>query len=107
MHQHRRSFLLALVALAVFLGSALTGGKVQAAGGSDPRLEGVLVSMAAPAVGIRTQAGVVRVIVIPTTAKIERNGVRTNLSAFKLGDRVQARFTSNGAVVTKFEGVGP
>ncbi|MEQ1828736.1 MAG: hypothetical protein ABL921_22425 [Pirellula sp.] len=73
----------------------------------EPRLEGTLVAVNAPMVSVRTRNGTVRIIAIPPTAKIERNDVRATLAAFKIGDRVQARFTLNGATVTKFEGVGP
>jgi hypothetical protein len=73
----------------------------------EPRLEGTLVSINGRVASVRVQGGVVRAIVVPTTAKIERNDRSAPLTAFRAGDRVQARFTPNGATVIKFEGVGP
>ncbi len=52
----------------------------------------------------RIQGGRLVTVSVPASIKIERNGVRATLAAFKAGDRVQARFLNNAT--TKFEGVG-
>ncbi len=106
----RNVVLLAIVAAMFFGASQMTSPAFADRGGGgarEPRLEGTLVAVNAPMVSVRSRNGTVRIIAIPPTAKIERNDVRATLAAFKIGDRVQARFTLNGATVTKFEGVGP
>lgn len=76
-------------------------------GANETRVEGTItaVNVTAGSVVITTQGGTA--ITVPTIAatKIERNGVRVTLAAFKVGDRGQARIT-NG-VATKLEAVGP
>ena len=111
MFQNRRGFLVALFAVATMFGMSMLQSQAFAfgggGGGREPRVEGILVAVSGNVVSVRTQNGVVRTLAIPAAAKVERNGVRVPLTAFKINDRVQARFTANGATVVKFEGVGP
>lgn len=111
MSQDRRKFLVsvlgALLAIAGLFSFA-AGNASAKGGGNQPRLEGTLVAknVAARRMTVRLQGGATRVLVIPATAKVERNGVTASLNAFKIGDRVQARFTADGLTVIKFEGTG-
>lgn len=73
------------------------------------KVEGRLVSVntATDTVTIQSGAQVVAVIANAQT-KIERNGRRVTLAAFKAGDRVQAVLAATGgSVATKIEAVGP
>lgn len=109
MIQNRRKFTMLLVALVAAVFSLGTVSKSYASGGgAQPRLEGVLVKPigADRVASVRRTNGQIVTIYVPTTAKVERNGVKVQLNAFKKGDRVQARFTSDGATVIKFEGTG-
>lgn len=80
-------------------------------GGGQPagtiKVEGVItgVNLATGQVAITMRNGVVAVVVAGPTTKLERNGVRVPLSAFRLGDRGQAIAFPNGAA-TKIEAVG-
>jgi len=71
------------------------------------KIEGIVAAVDAVngKVAIRTRAGVVTVAVVAAT-KIERNGRRATLSAFKIGDRAQAEVAANG-IALKVEAVGP
>ncbi len=107
MIQRRQWLAVAASALLVFCGLAAVDTKFAQA--KDPQIEGTLagVNVAARTVAIRRVNNTVVAVVIPATAKIERNGVTVGLAAFKLGDRVQAKFNAAGTVVVKFQGVGP
>jgi len=73
------------------------------------KVEGRLVSVntATGTVSIQSGAQVVAVIANAQT-KIERNGRRVTLAAFKAGDRVQAILAATGgSIATKIEAVGP
>ena len=77
-------------------------------GGQRPlKVQGVVtaVNAATGQVAITTIAGQSVVLVAVPTTKIERNGVRVALAAFKIGDRGQALFAPNKAV-SKIEAVG-
>lgn len=84
-----------------------------AAGGSgnnqEIRIEGTLVAINLPMskVSIRTAQGAIVVVSIQAATKVERNGVRARLAAFKAGDRAQARIARASGLTTKFEAVGP
>lgn len=110
MFQNRRKFSMILLALVASLFSLGTVSKLQAGGGggSQPRLEGILVKPidADRVASVRRTNGTVVTVYVPTTAKIERNGVTVQLNSFKANDRVQARFTADGSTVVKFEGTG-
>ncbi len=108
-----KKLLLLALATTLFHGmvpSTTYAGGGKGSGGSnaprETRLEGTLVStnlLASQAV-VRIQGGRLVTVSVPASIKIERNGVRATLAAFKAGDRVQARFLNNAT--TKFEGVG-
>ena len=111
MSNSRRKFLvgcfgalLAIAGLASFAGS-----QVIAKDPPQTRVEGRLVAknVAARRMSVRLQNGTSRVLTIPATAKVERNGVTVGLNAFKINDAVQARLLVDGVTVIKFEGVGP
>ena len=110
MSNSRRKFLIgffgAMLAFATLAGFATT--RVEAKDPPQTRVEGKLagVNVAARIVTVRLQNGTTRALTIPTTAKVERNGVRASLSAFKVNDSVQARLLVDGVTVIKFEGVG-
>lgn len=79
-------------------------------GGGVPgelRVEGTVsaVDAAAGTVTI-TSGGVAVKLTVNATTKIERNGVKVTLAAFKLGDRGQARYVAGGAA-HKVEATGP
>ncbi len=71
------------------------------------KLEGTLVAknVAAGSLSIRKTGGAVVVVTVPSTAKVERNGVKTTIASFKLKDFVQTR--SVNGIVVKAEAVGP
>lgn len=111
MFNSRRKFLTgvfaALLALAGLASFAIN--EVQAKDPPQTRVEGTLTAknVVARRMVVRLQNGTTRTLVIPFTAKIERNDVTASLNSFKIGDRVQARLLVNGTTVIKFEGVGP
>jgi hypothetical protein len=76
-------------------------------GATETRVEGVVTSVnaAAGTLVITTQGGTAVTVTTTGSTKIERNGARATLAAFKAGDRGQARVT--GGVATKVEAVGP
>lgn len=96
----------AAAAVALALAAAPTptfaGERGSGGGQQEQRVEGLVTAVNAAGGTVTIGATVVKVG--PGT-KIERNGVRVPLSAFKVGDRGQARIT-NG-VATKVEAVGP
>ncbi len=109
MSQNRRKFFVGLFgALLALAGLVSFSSSLAIAKDPAPRLEGRLTGINVPGrrVAVRLQNGTSRTLLIPAAAKVERNGIEVSLSAFKIGDAVQARFTVNGATVTKFEGVG-
>lgn len=74
------------------------------------RLEGTLVAvdLSASSVTVKVQSGVMVVVLTNANTKIERNGMRVTLAAFRLGDRVQARFANtSGNLAIKLEAAGP
>ncbi len=85
MIQRRQLLAVAASALLVFCGLAAVDTKFAQA--KDPQIEGTLagVNVAARTVAIRRVNNTVVAVVIPATAKIERNGVTVGLAAFKLG----------------------
>jgi hypothetical protein len=100
-----------LVALAVALSFASPARADKGSSGgakTEVRAEGTIsaVNVAAGTVSIRTQSGAVVTVSTTATTKIERNGVAVKLSAFKVGDRGQARYAAGG-VATKVEATGP
>ena len=111
MLKNRRQFIIIAISAVLAVASFVQMSTVVVAkdGGNQPRLEGVLVSMnsVARTAVVRLQNNTLRSISIPIAAKVERNGVRVSLAAFKANDRVQARYSATGATVVKFEGVGP
>ncbi len=111
MLKNRRQFIGLVVAMVVAVMGMLQSSSEALAkgGGNQPRIEGVLVSMnvASRTANVRLQNNTVRSVSIPAAAKVERNGVRVTLAAFKVNDRVQARYAADGVTVVKFEGVGP
>lgn len=109
MLRNRRTFSWMLLALFASLFSFTAMQSSEAARRPrEPRIEGVL----SQTIGVDRIARVVLrngqtvSLFIPATAKVERNNLQVGLSAFKAGDRVQARFTADGLTVIKFEGVG-
>ncbi len=74
-----------------------------------PQVSGTLVAMNINArrATVRTQKNGNVIVSIPVAAKVERNGVHVGLKAFQAGDQVQAKFDAAGAIVMKFEAVGP
>ena len=104
----RRSFLtLALAAIMTLVG--FTAFDVQKAQAKSPQVSGTLVALnvAARKATIQTQKNGNVVVSIPAAAKIERNNAHVTLAAFKIGDKVQAKYNAAGSVIIKFEGVGP
>lgn len=104
----RRNFLtLAVAAIMTVFGVAAFD--VKPALAKAPQVSGSLVSMdvAARRATIHTQKDGNVTVRIPISAKVERNGVHVSLNAFKVGDKVQAKFDAAGTVIIKFEGVGP
>lgn len=108
MFQNRRSFMAVLAIASALFATTFASTEVLAGGGGgkDPKIEGRLISITGRSVSIKLQNGTTTGIVVPTTAKIERNGAKTTLASFKAGDLVQARFASDGKTVIKFEGAG-
>lgn len=111
MSNSRRQFLTsvfgALLAIAGLASFATN--QVEAKDPPQTRVEGTLAAknVTARRVSVRLQNGTLRVLTIPATAIIQRNGVAVSLSAFKINDHVQARLLVDGVTVIKFEGVGP
>ena len=111
MSNSRRNFLTsvfgALLAIAGLVSFAAN--QVEAKDPPQTRVEGTLAAknVTARRMSVRLQNGTIRVLTIPAAAKIERNGVKVGLNAFKINDRVQARLLVDGVTVIKFEGVGP
>ncbi len=111
MFSSRRQFVItAIIAIASMVGIACR--TAEAAKGPAPkevRVEGRLVSgdVTARTVVVRVSNGSLVTLTIPATAKVERNGRKATLVAFKVNDRVEARFAPGSTVVVKFEGVGP
>lgn len=98
---------LALVAALLHVNASLARAKD---GGALVGIEGSLtaVDLTAATVTIRTRRGQFAVIATSAATKIERNDRRATLAAFKLGDRVEAKFASStGNVALKVEAVGP
>jgi hypothetical protein len=93
------------LALALLVGSPSPA--IADGGDGSVRIEGVVtgINLATGQVAIQNRAGTFVVIVVPAT-KVERNGMRVPLAAFRLGDRGQARTMANGVGV-KIEAVGP
>lgn len=90
----------------VFSARATASGK--GGGTKETRIEGriVAVDAAGGIVKIRRQNGTIVVIRVTAATKIERNDRHVRLSAFKVGDRGEARISPSG-VTTKIEAVGP
>lgn len=111
MSRQRRQFLTgcfgALLAIAGL--ASFAANQVQAKDPPQTRVEGTLggKNVAQRRMSVRLSNGTFRVLTIPTTAKVERNGVKVGLNAFKIDDRVQARLLVDGVTVIKFEGTGP
>lgn len=105
----RRTFLFSCFSLMfAMVAITMTSSQAQAKGPSNvTKLEGTLVSknVAASKLSIRKTGGTVVVVTVPSTAKVERNGVKTTIASFKVKDFVQVR-SVNGTVV-KVEAVGP
>lgn len=103
----RRNFLVVAMGavLALFGLAAFDSHRADA---KDPQVEGKLAAMnvSARVASIKITNGTIVKVTIPTTAKVERNGFKVALSAFKVGDRVQAKFLADGVTVFKFEGTG-
>jgi uncharacterized lipoprotein YehR (DUF1307 family) len=61
--------------------------------------------------GIDVVAGTVtigtRIVRTNSSTKIERNGIRVPLAAFRVGDRGQARLVTNSMLATKVEATTP
>ena len=76
--------------------------------GQAVRVEGVVagVNLMTGQVAITTRAGVTLTVVVVPDTKVERNGRRATLAAFKIGDRVQAEALASGVAV-KVEAIGP
>ncbi len=106
----RRKFLAGCIgALLALAGLMSFASQVEAKDPPQTRVEGKLVTrnLTTRVVTIQKQGGSLVNLTIPTTAKIERNGIKVGLNAFKANDAVQARLLVNGVTVIKFEGVGP
>lgn len=112
MSRARRQFLVVVCGLMVAAFGMLSGfaGVAEAGKGSsktnEVRVEGRATAVDATirVVVIRKSNGQSQSLSVPTTAKVERNGVSAPLSAFKVGDFVQARLTNN--IITKIEARG-
>lgn len=108
--QVRRLFVGFVVAGVLALGLVGPAAKdAYAKGNKNLRVEGVAVSIdvnAGTVLVTTSQNGLVGVATGAQT-KIERNGVKVTLAAFRIGDRVQARFQTGNAVAVKIEAVGP
>ena len=108
-----RCFVISACALAALSISGVFGAGSHpaeaASGRRDVRVEGLVASVDVVAGTVTIQTRTVGVLVRTNGAtKIERNGVRRPLSAFKVGDRGQARFSDASAVfASKVEAVGP
>jgi hypothetical protein len=106
-----RQSLLAAGALAVLFTALLALQSSSAIAKDGVRgVEGALVSVnaAAGTLNIRVRRSQTVEIATNPTTKIERNDRRATLAAFKLGDRVEAKFlTTAGSVAFKVEAVGP
>ncbi len=107
MFQIRRNFLVALCALfAMIVGFSAVAPEAQAKG-KPIQLQGILVGVNAnTSTVVVRRAGVDTSVVLPAGIKIERNGVRVGLAAFKNGDRVQVRYANDGVTIIRFEGTG-
>lgn len=111
MSNGRRKFLTSVLGAMFAIASlaSFAANQVQAKDPPQTRVEGTLngKNVAQRKMAVRLQNGTIRLLVIPTTAKVERNGVKVGLNAFKIDDRVQARLLVDGVTVIKFEGTGP
>lgn len=101
----------ACVAMAVALTVTPAPTLASGPGRGNPRplkVEGTItgVNLVTGQVAITTISGQTVVVVAVPATKIERNGMRVPLGAFRLGDRGQALFAANG-VAFKIEAVGP
>jgi hypothetical protein len=76
-------------------------------GSTETRVEGTVssVNAASGTLVITTRGGTEVTVTTTSSTKIERNGVRVTLAAFKVGDRGQARVTAG--LATKAEATGP
>ena len=98
---------LSVLAVALMLATpsvTIASGGVQA---GETKVEGTVTAVDAAnlKVSIKQQNGTTVVVQAAGGTKIERNGVRVPLSAFKVGDRGQAIISANG-IARKLEAVG-
>ncbi len=110
MSKSRRQFVTGLLGAGLAIAGLVSlAANVEAKDPPQTRVEGRLAGKNVPArrMSVKLQNGTLRVLTIPATAKVERNGQTASLSAFKIDDRVQARLLVDGTTVIKFEGVGP
>lgn len=100
---------LAIVACSVPTVALAGPGPGGGGGGGQQQLkaQGIIVGVnpVTGQVAIALRNGQTIFVVAGPTTKIERNGVRVSLYAFKLGDRGQALFAPNGAA-SKIEAIG-
>lgn len=94
-----------IVALSAFALLLVIAGHVQA--GDPNRVEGTVAAVGSGHVTIRTRGGTAVQVTVSSSTKIERNGRRVALSAFKVGDRGQARLVAGSQLATKVEAAGP
>jgi hypothetical protein len=89
-------------------GGAPAGPGPGSGGAQVVKVEGLVagVNLMTGQVAITTRAGVTLTVVVAPGTKVERNGRRATLAAFKLGDRVQVVASTSGVAV-KIEAVGP
>lgn len=95
-------FSLALATSPMVSSLSFAGGKGTT---NEVRIEGNLISIS-PSGQIVIRVSAMRTVTVQllATTKVERNGVPVRITAFKVGDRVQARLINNALV--KFEGRG-
>jgi hypothetical protein len=106
-----RAAALVVAALALTLVSlaAVEAGPGKGRGGNtnEARVEGAVTAVTANSVTITTVGGRSVTVGVTAATKVERNGFRVPLSAFRIGDRGQARFNAVTFVASKVEAVGP
>ncbi len=107
MFKSRRNFLVSLCTILTVALSLIAVSQEAMAKGKPIQIQGILVrAVPRTSTVVIRRTGTTVTVVLPAGIKIERNGVKVGLNAFKAGDRVQVRYAPNGVTIVKFEGTG-
>lgn len=72
----------------------------------ESRAEGIISALTDNSVSIRLQSGQIVTVLVNNNTIIERNDLHVPLSAFRIGDRGEARFDASSLLARKVEAVG-